>query len=269
MPTIQIDENTFETLKALASAGLTFNAADAPGCSHWVVDSSHGQIACACDPGSLQGLIQALVEVATAAGESGVSLATQPGVEEFGSSSSTVPTPAQIRSQPLTYTPPAYLTNEPEEAHPRITPAALKKLEDLGFIFEDVLGVLEDPLEVTPTHQWRSIYQGHQFNVVYSESTKTILAIQPPRQPRSTSGIPRVPGQKKDKRSPLPVDSESVVKVLKEKGFDVKHGGKHWKISHDSFPGVFASMPYSPSDFRWVLNFVSEIRAKFGVDLRF
>lgn len=233
------------------------------GCSHWSVSAAGHQIACACNADSLETVFDALQQVCTAVKASRGS-STEEKVGE--SNDFKFPTPANIRSQPLTYTPPTYKESGDES---RILPEALEVLETMGFSLDDALEVIAHPLEVLPTHQWRSIYRGPHFEVVYSDSSHTILAVHLVSKSSNSSSLPRVTGKKSDRRVAIPNTPEAMMKLLKSRGFVVKHGGKHWKISYPPVPGVFASMPYTPSDHRWAKNLMTELRAKFGIDLRF
>lgn len=259
MPAIDFDSSTVEVLKNLAEKDLEFHRGG-EGCFHWSVSSAGHQIACACNAESLETIFDVLQQVFAAVRESGES-SREETVE--ASNDCRPPTPANIRSQPLTYTPPSYKT--PQRA--QILPAALETLERMGFSLSDALDVLEDPLEVVPSYQWRSIYRGEGFDVVYAEQQEIILAILAPGESSNNSGEPRLVGQKPDVRLPVPDTPEAMVKLLEDRGFVVERGGKHWKISYPPVPGVYSSMPYTPSDFRWARNLLSEIRAKYAVDV--
>ena len=260
MPAINLDSSTVEVLKNLAEKDLEFHRGG-EGCFHWSVSSAGHQIACACNAESLETVFDVLQQVFTAVKESGES-SREETVER--SNDCRPPTPANIRSQPLTYTPPSYKT--PQRA--QILPATLETLERMGFSLSDALDVLENPLEVVPSYQWRSIYRGEEFDVVYAEQQEIILAILSPSKNVESSAVPRLPGQKSDIRMSIPHAPEAMVQLLERRGFIVERGGKHWKISYPPVPGVFSSMPYTPSDFRWAANFVSEIKLKYGVNLQ-
>ena len=90
----------------------------------------------------------------------------------------------------------------------------------------------------------------------------------PPRKrPRALPA----PIAKKPRRKHRPrkiVSYDHLREALKDAGFEVTQGGKHAKIHHPEHPGVFVSMPLTPSDSRGSQNIVAEVRARFGIDLK-
>lgn len=251
-----------EILRQLHDASIDFHSSPETNCSHWSITADGKQIACACNGNDLKPLLQLLQRVAQAVATQETAVDSVP-LKDF-SFTPDVPTPANIKTQPLSYTPPVYKT--PQRA--QILPAALAVLEKMGFSLADAVAVIEDPLEVAPTYQWRSIYRGQHFDVVYSDQDEVIFSILAPSKRSGGSGMPRLAGQKSDVRLPVPSSPEAMAQLLKDRGFVLKHGGKHWKISYPPVPGVFASMPYTPSDYRWSKNLVAEIRSKFGVEIQ-
>ncbi len=262
VPSFELDDSTAEILRQLHDASLEFQTPLGTNCSHWSIKAADKQIACSCNGDDLKPLLGLLQKVAQAVATQEVDV-NQAHSRNLSCETGT-PTPADITTQPLTYTPPVYKTSQ----RTQILPAALAVLEKVGFTLADAVAVIEDPLDVIPTYQWGSIYRGQHFEVVYSNQDEVIFSILAPSERSGDFGVPRLAGQKSDVRLPLPDSPEAMVKLLKDRGFVLEHGGKHWKISYPPVAGVFASMPYTPSDYRWAKNLMTELRAKFGIDLR-
>lgn len=51
-------------------------------------------------------------------------------------------------------------------------------------------------------------------------------------------------------------------------GFEYEPGNEHGKLTHPEHPGKAVPYPLTPSDHRWWLNLISQIRTEFGIDLR-
>lgn len=67
--------------------------------------------------------------------------------------------------------------------------------------------------------------------------------------------------------APTPTNRNELLKLLRAHGFIVTRGGKHETVMHPTLPGM-VTLPLTPSDHRWIHNCLSEIRSRFGIDLR-
>lgn len=68
-------------------------------------------------------------------------------------------------------------------------------------------------------------------------------------------------------RAPMPTSRPELLRLLREHEFAVTRGGKHELVTHPRIPGL-VTLPLTPSDYLWIRNCVSEIRRRFGIDLR-
>lgn len=83
-----------------------------------------------------------------------------------------------------------------------------------------------------------------------------------------TRSVGMRPGTGKDsRRAPMPTTRQGLIDLLHDHGFTVTNGGKHGAVTHPDHPGK-VPLPHSPSDHRWIPNSITQIRQKFGIDLR-
>lgn len=139
---------------------------------------------------------------------------------------------------------------------------------------DKVRSIIEDPYSSHgPVENFpgRAVYVGQGYRVVVAEDDKVILGIYPLMplwngawEKRKSSGT------KHDDRAPLPTDVAEMVKLLEQHGFEVTAGSRsgHRYARHEALPGAQVTVPSTPSDWRWAANFIAEVRAVFGVDLR-
>lgn len=69
------------------------------------------------------------------------------------------------------------------------------------------------------------------------------------------------------RRAPAPTDRRELVALLHQHGFTITRGGKHETVTHRRAAGMI-TLPLTPSDHRWIHNCLSEVRERFGIDLR-
>jgi|GEM_PF-3609612 len=176
----------------------------------------------------------------------------------------TGPTPAVMPSRAATPTPFAF------------TPSATtwEWMERHSVPMDKVRSIIEDPYtSYGPVENFpgRAVYVGQGYRVVVAEDDKVILGIYPLMplwngawDKRKTSGT------KHDDRAPLPTDVAEMVELLEHHGFKITAGSRsgHRYARHEALPGAQVTMPSTPSDWRWAANFIAEVRAVFGVDLR-
>lgn len=257
VPSLEISQTLLEELQKLARQDIRFRAPEHQGCGHWELTSGESLLACACQTDTLPALLGLLADlVATVE-------VPEDDAEEAKASRSAVPTPAQIMTKPLTYTPPKFLRKE----RIRFLAEAQEQMGERGLDEEQVQDILDAPDEILPGEKWRTIYRRDGIDVVYSEQDYLVLAVEPSSQQAVGGGQPRLPGQKAELRLPVPSSVDEMVALLRSRGFVVEHGGKHWKVSKPGHSAPYP-LPYTPSDFRWALNTIADIRAIFGVDLR-
>lgn len=176
----------------------------------------------------------------------------------------TGPTPAVMPSRGTTPAPFAF------------TPSATTWgwMERHSVPMDKVRSIIEDPYtSYGPVENFpgRAVYVGQGYRVVVAEDDKVILGIYPLMplwngawDKRKTSGT------KHDDRAPLPTDVAEMVELLEHHGFKITAGSRsgHRYARHEALPGAQVTVPSTPSDWRWAANFIAEVRAVFGVDLR-
>lgn len=147
---------------------------------------------------------------------------------------------------------------------------AQEEMHHLNLSAEEVNNIIINPEEIHPAYQWRTLYRANGIDVIFVADTNTVISIKKsaPENIQIATVQPRLTGQKTQLRENVPADVAQMKEKLLHHGFLLHHGGKHWKITHSKSPGVYASMPYTPSDGRWAMNLISEIRLKYGIDLR-
>ncbi|WJZ02193.1 hypothetical protein [Corynebacterium freiburgense] len=108
-------------------------------------------------------------------------------------------------------------------------------------------------------------YGGPESDLVEAARDKAKAAVRKP----SPMDMPRKRvAPKVDRRIAAPTTAKEMKELLEQRGFEVELRGKHYNVTHPDHPGVRSTMAASPSDFRWNLNLISQIRGAFGVDLR-
>lgn len=278
MPSIEVSDQLYARLMALAEAGMRFEAPPSKGCTHWSIYTGEQQFACICQPERLRTIFSTVEQLSAAlsdnhpasevnadpaaqANEGQAKPATPAAPRPAGKP---IPTPAQVVSHPLTYTPPAFV----KQPRTQFLPAAQGWLAESGLDEKHILDIISNPDEVVPAAEWRTIYRRDGLDVVFAEKDFLVLAVKPSSEAEAEgTGLQRLPGQKEKRRLPVPPDVDGMIALMESRGFEVEHGGKHWKVTHPDFEAV-ASMPHTPSDYRWAQNMVTEIRSKFGIDLR-
>lgn len=108
-------------------------------------------------------------------------------------------------------------------------------------------------------------YSGPEAELVAAARDKAKVALRKP----SPMDMPKKRATPKaDRRIAAPTTAKEMKELLEQRGFEVELRGKHYNVTHPDHPGVRSTMAASPSDFRWNLNLISQIRGAFGVDLR-
>lgn len=253
MPSLNIPQKLLDKINALTQQPIELHEAPTPECTHWRLTQGQQQIACSCNPQSISALIDLINQLSQVASPS-KSLAPSPLNIPSRSKQESFPLSRQTnRSSGLTF-----------------SSAAQEVMCKLNLLPEDVQDIIDNPEEIHPAYQWRTLYRAKNLDVIHAAETNTVISIKKsaPENIQHNSSQPRLTGQKTQFRESLPSDVSQMKDRLIHHGFLIHHGGKHWKITHSESPGVYASMPYTPSDNRWALNLVSEIRMKFGIDLR-
>lgn len=178
---------------------------------------------------------------------------------------------------PTTGPTPAVMPSRTAAAAPfAFTPSATtwEWMERHSVPMDKVRSIIEDPYtSYGPVENFpgRAVYVGQGYRVVVAEDDKVILGVYPLMplwngawEKRKTSGT------KHDDRAPLPTDVAEMVELLEQRGFKVTAGSRsgHRYARHEALPGAQVTVPSTPSDWRWAANFIAEVRAVFGVDLR-
>lgn len=208
-----------------------------------------------------------------------VALLTQGVPMPQGSAGSRVRPGEQARRgvPPVTGPTPAVMPSRTAAPAPfAFTPSATtwEWMERHSVPMDKVRSIIEDPYSsYGPVENFpgRAVYVGQGYRVVVAEDDKVILGIYPLMplwngawEKRKTSGT------KHDDRAPLPTDVAEMVELLEQRGFEVTAGSRsgHRYARHEALPGAQVTVPSTPSDWRWAANFIAEVRAVFGVDLR-
>lgn len=108
-------------------------------------------------------------------------------------------------------------------------------------------------------------YVGPEAELVAAARDKAKSAL---RRPSPMDMPKKRVAPKADRRIAAPTTAKEMKELLEQRGFEVELRGKHYNVTHPDHPGVRSTMAASPSDFRWNLNLISQIRGAFGVDLR-
>lgn len=253
MPTVDIPQKFLDELNALTNQPLHLHEAPTPECNHWSLTQGEQQIACSCNPTNLARMVELINQISQ--------VANPPQV----SKPSPLSMPPRITQQPSTAPQIPHLTTGLS-----FSSAAREAMQNLNLSPEQIATTLNDPDEIHPAYQWRTLYRANGVDIIHTADTNTVLSVKKSAAEniQTTTSQPRMAGQKAELRENAPSDVNQMKERLIRYGFLLHHGGKHWKITHSKFPGVYASMPYTPSDNRWTMNLISEIRHKYGIDLR-
>ena len=125
--------------------------------------------------------------------------------------------------------------------------------------------------EWLPAEQMRTICRTSELDVIISESTSTIIAVLPAGEGRTLSSVvPRAVGAGAAVGS-IPQDVHDLIRRARDAKLIVTQAStNHYKIWQDQ-EGVGAPVviPSTGSDnYRGLRNSITEIRNRFGIDLR-
>lgn len=274
--------------------GLHYTPADGPH-GHWQITDHTGRVLVCPHQAPAPELLERL---GITAPEAGVGEPAGGG----GDDEATVPTPAEIpESTPQVAefparpkpewstdtaqgdgpTDPRYWTAEarwsrlPSPSPTGIIPGARTAMDYLEVAPETVREVVADP-EWVETERgdaiacFRADDQGIVRVVVGADGTVLHVRRDPTATPdkRRASAVGlRAATTSGPRRLPAPTDLASLKARLKAHGFIVTRGGKHDTVMHPRLPGM-VTLPLTPSDHRWIHNAISEIRSRFGIDVR-
>ena len=151
-----------------------------------------------------------------------------------------------------------------------LTDTARNNIHDLGVSISEVMAAIETG-EWLPTEQMRTLCRTTDLDVIISESTSTIIAVLPAGEGKALSSVvPRAVGAGAAVGS-MPQDVHDLIRRAKDAKLIVTQTSKnHYKIWQDQ-EGVGAPVviPSTGSDsYRGLRNSVTEIRNRFGIDLR-
>lgn len=155
--------------------------------------------------------------------------------------------------------------------------SAIAAAEQLGFSQAQVQAALDDPEEVIatpkPAHAQSSAsyFCRGAVAALVSDQDQTVLAVHTREHARQAASQPaghKVAGGKGGGGGGWSYSLKDIEKMLLAHGFTIDVGSRHRKVSHPCNPSVRIPLTSSPSDTRWVRNFVLEIRRQFGIDIR-
>ena len=262
--------DTQQIIDHIAQHPLTLTPGAAAGCTHHTITAGEETIACTCNLAPLTTLLEALNALAAQAAEPRTQDAPAPA-EPADAAAATLspglPTPADL----FKHTRPRPAVALGEEPEWELTTTARKSIANLDFTFQQVYDAVAYPVDTSPhpSHATSGLtyYHADPITVLYNDLTNTFVNVYPYDNARVYPGKMRVPGQKAQNRAPLPTTHAGLLTLLREHGFTVTQGGKHLKVTHPDHAAVY-TMPSTPSEHRWLLNTVSQIRTVFGIDLR-
>lgn len=148
-----------------------------------------------------------------------------------------------------------------------------------GVTRQAVAGIVAEPQHTRPGYRGATIYAGASLEVVVAEDGATVLAVYPRTpQPAPAGDPPRAParparrGRTSRTARPartIPSGGREFLRLLTDHGFQTTTDTSRLRrVTHPDHPGAVVVIPSSPSDHRWALNTVSQIRRTFGIDLR-
>ena len=151
-----------------------------------------------------------------------------------------------------------------------LTDTARNNIHDLGVSIDKVMAAIETG-EWLPTEQMRTLCRTTDLDVIVSESTSTIIAVLPAGEGKALSSVvPRAVGAGAAVGS-VPQDVYDLIRRARDAKLIVTQAStNHYKIWQDQ-EGVGAPVviPSTGSDsYRGLRNSVTEIRNRFGIDLR-
>jgi len=179
----------------------------------------------------------------------------------------------QILSVEAEHAPPSAWIKEPEVSSLGgwgLTDTARHNIYALGVSVGEVLEAIESG-EWLPAEQMRTICRTSELDVIISESTSVIIAVLPAGEGRTLSSVvPRAVGSGAAVGS-IPQDVHDLIRRAERAGLIVTQAStNHYKIWQDQ-EGVGAPVviPSTGSDnYRGLRNSITEIRNRFGIDLR-
>ena len=151
-----------------------------------------------------------------------------------------------------------------------LTDTARNNIHTLNISISDVVSVIESG-EWLPAEQMRTLCRSVDLDVIISESTSVIIAVLPAGQGRTLSSVvPRAVGVGAAVGS-IPQDVHDLIRRAERARLIVTQAStNHYKIWQDQ-EGVGSPVviPSTGSDsYRGLRNSITEIRNRFGIDLR-
>lgn len=151
-----------------------------------------------------------------------------------------------------------------------LTDTARNNIHDLGVSIDKVMTAIETG-EWLPTEQMRTLCRTTNLDVIISESTSTIIAVLSAGQGKALSSVvPRAVGSGAAVGS-IPQDVHDLIRRAERARLIVTQAStNHYKIWQDQ-EGVGSPVviPSTGSDsYRGLRNSITEIRNRFGIDLR-
>ena len=151
-----------------------------------------------------------------------------------------------------------------------LTDTARNNIHDLGVSIDKVMAAIETG-DWLPTKQMRTLCRTTKLDVIISESTSVIIAVLPAGEGKALSSVvPRAVGVGAAVGS-IPQDVYDLIRRAERAGLIVTQAStNHYKIWQDQ-EGIGAPVviPSTGSDnYRGLRNSITEIRNRFGKDLR-
>lgn len=151
-----------------------------------------------------------------------------------------------------------------------LTDTARNNIHDLGVSISEVMAAIETG-EWLPTEQMRTLCRTTNLDVIISESTSTIIAVLSAGQGKALSSVvPRAVGAGAAVGS-IPQDVHDLIRRAERARLIVTQAStNHYKIWQDQEGlGSPVVIPSTGSDsYRGLRNSITEIRNRFGIDLR-
>lgn len=256
-----------------------YTAPDGPH-GHWQITDEHGAIhACPHQPPSDELLAALLSPPATAddldttaAPATAPAAAPQPGLPGPAAVWSTAtgdrPAPKEPGSDdPAYWSAQARWDRLPAGSPLSVLPAVREVMAGIQLSEDQLRLTVREPERVEISEN--ATVACHRGNVrVIMAPDGTVLHVR--RQHYDLPPAPKPVGRRAGSgpaQAPTPTNRNELLKLLHAHGFIVTRGGKHETVTHPTLPGM-VSLPLTPSDHRWIHNCLSEIRNRFGIDLR-
>lgn len=151
-----------------------------------------------------------------------------------------------------------------------LTDTARNNIHDLGVSIDKVMAAIETG-EWLPTEQMRTLCRTTDLDVIISESTSVIIAVLPAGEGKALSSVvPRAVGSGAAVGS-IPQDVHDLIRRARDAKLIVTQAStNHYKIwRHREGVGSPVVVPSTGSDnYRGLRNSITEIRNRFGIDLR-